>query len=87
VPTERDLTIKPRVHPIVPFMVGDAAKSQKLAAGRLRKIFQNFGEDDERKKHKSESSHKSESEVFGRARPQPARRGEGAPQGTDLNRR
>jgi len=42
VPTERDLKIKPRVHPIVPFMVGDAAKSQELAARRLRKIVENF---------------------------------------------
>src|SRR5215469_10938981 len=29
--TERGLTIKPGVHPIVPIMIGDAAKSQKFA--------------------------------------------------------
>ena len=35
--TERGLTIKPGVHPIVPIMIGDAAKSQKFAAGMLEK--------------------------------------------------
>jgi len=35
--TERGLTIKPGVHPIVPIMIGDAAKSQKLAARMLEK--------------------------------------------------
>ena len=35
--TERDLTIKPGVHPIVPIMIGDAAKSQKFAARMLEK--------------------------------------------------
>jgi glycine C-acetyltransferase len=35
--TERGLTIKPRVHPIVPIMIGDAAKSQKFAARMLEK--------------------------------------------------
>lgn len=35
--TERGLTIKPGAHPIVPIMVGDAAKSQKFAAKMLDK--------------------------------------------------
>jgi len=35
--TERGLTIKPGVHPIVPVMIGDAAKSQKFAARMLEK--------------------------------------------------
>jgi glycine C-acetyltransferase len=35
--TERGLTIKPGVHPIVPIMIGDAAKSQKFAASMLEK--------------------------------------------------
>jgi glycine C-acetyltransferase len=35
--TERGLTIKPGVHPIVPIMIGDAAKSQEFAAGMLEK--------------------------------------------------
>jgi glycine C-acetyltransferase len=35
--TERGLTIKPGVHPIVPIMIGDAAKSQKFAAHMLEK--------------------------------------------------
>jgi glycine C-acetyltransferase len=35
--TERGLTIKPGVHPIVPIMVGDAAKSQEFAARMLEK--------------------------------------------------
>jgi len=35
--TERGLTIKPGVHPIVPIMIGDAAKSQKFAARMLDK--------------------------------------------------
>src|SRR5262250_14657 len=35
--TERALTIKPGVHPIVPIMIGDAAKSQKFAARMLEK--------------------------------------------------
>jgi glycine C-acetyltransferase len=35
--TERSLTIKPGVHPIVPIMIGDAAKSQKFAARMLEK--------------------------------------------------
>src|SRR3954464_10275621 len=35
--TERGLTIKPGVHPIVPIMIGDAAKSQKFAARILEK--------------------------------------------------
>jgi glycine C-acetyltransferase len=35
--TERGLTIKPGVHPIVPIMIGDAAKSQKFAARMLEK--------------------------------------------------
>src|SRR5947209_3934428 len=35
--TERGLTIKPGVHPIVPIMLGDAAKSQKFAARMLEK--------------------------------------------------
>jgi glycine C-acetyltransferase len=35
--TERGLTIKPGTHPIVPIMIGDAAKSQKFAAGMLEK--------------------------------------------------
>ena len=35
--TERGLTIKPCVHPIVPIMIGDAAKSQKFAARMLEK--------------------------------------------------
>ena len=34
---ERGLTIKPGVHPIVPIMIGDAAKSQKFAARMLDK--------------------------------------------------
>jgi len=33
--TERGLTIKPGVHPIVPIMIGDAAKSQNFAARML----------------------------------------------------
>src|SRR5205809_1145031 len=35
--TERGLTIKPGLHPIVPIMIGDAAKSQKFAARMLEK--------------------------------------------------
>jgi glycine C-acetyltransferase len=35
--TERGLMIKPGVHPIVPIMIGDAAKSQKFAARMLEK--------------------------------------------------
>ena len=35
--TQRKLTIKPGVHPIVPIMIGDAAKSQKFAARMLEK--------------------------------------------------
>jgi glycine C-acetyltransferase len=35
--TERGLTIKPGVHPIVPIMIGDAAKSQKFAVRMLEK--------------------------------------------------
>jgi glycine C-acetyltransferase len=35
--TERGLTIKPGIHPIVPIMIGDAAKSQKFAARMLEK--------------------------------------------------
>jgi len=35
--TERGLTIKSGVHPIVPIMIGDAAKSQKFAAHMLEK--------------------------------------------------
>ncbi|CAN5600132.1 glycine C-acetyltransferase [soil metagenome] len=35
--TERGLTIKPGTHPIVPIMIGDAAKSQKFAARILEK--------------------------------------------------
>ena len=35
--TERGLTIKPGVHPIVPIMIGDAAKSQKFAARMLER--------------------------------------------------
>src|SRR5438445_2958132 len=35
--TERGLAIKPGVHPIVPIMIGDAAKSQKFAARMLEK--------------------------------------------------
>jgi glycine C-acetyltransferase len=35
--TERGLTIKPGVHPIVPIMIGDAAKSQKFSARMLEK--------------------------------------------------
>ena len=35
--TERGLTIKAGVHPIVPIMIGDAAKSQKFAARMLDK--------------------------------------------------
>jgi glycine C-acetyltransferase len=35
--TDRKLTIKPGVHPIVPIMLGDAAKSQKFAARMLEK--------------------------------------------------
>ncbi len=34
---ERGLTIKPGTHPIVPIMIGDAAKSQKFAACMLEK--------------------------------------------------
>jgi glycine C-acetyltransferase len=34
---EHGLTIKPGVHPIVPIMIGDAAKSQKFAARMLEK--------------------------------------------------
>ena len=35
--TEGGLTIKPGVHPIVPIMIGDAAKSQEFAARMLEK--------------------------------------------------
>ena len=35
--TERGLTIKPGTHPIVPIMIGEAAKSQKFAARMLEK--------------------------------------------------
>jgi glycine C-acetyltransferase len=35
--TERGLTIKAGVHPIVPIMIGDAARSQKFAARMLEK--------------------------------------------------
>src|SRR5437763_8229763 len=35
--TNAGLTIKPGVHPIVPIMIGDAAKSQKFAARMLEK--------------------------------------------------
>ena len=35
--TQRGLTIKQGVHPIVPIMIGDAAKSQKFAAQMLEK--------------------------------------------------
>jgi glycine C-acetyltransferase len=35
--TERGLTIKPGAHPIVPIMIGDAAKSQKFAGRMLEK--------------------------------------------------
>jgi glycine C-acetyltransferase len=35
--TERGLTIRPGVHPIVPIMIGDAAKSQQFAARMLEK--------------------------------------------------
>jgi glycine C-acetyltransferase len=35
--TERGLAIKPGTHPIVPIMIGDAAKSQKFAARMLEK--------------------------------------------------
>jgi glycine C-acetyltransferase len=35
--SEHGLTIKPGVHPIVPIMIGDAAKSQKFAARMLEK--------------------------------------------------
>jgi glycine C-acetyltransferase len=35
--TARGLTIKPGVHPIVPIMIGDAAKSQRFAARMLEK--------------------------------------------------
>jgi glycine C-acetyltransferase len=35
--SERGLNIKPGVHPIVPIMIGDAAKSQKFAARMLDK--------------------------------------------------
>jgi glycine C-acetyltransferase len=35
--TKRGLTIKPGVHPIVPIMIGDAAKSQKFAARMLER--------------------------------------------------
>jgi glycine C-acetyltransferase len=35
--TERGLSIKPGIHPIVPIMIGDAAKSQKFAARMLER--------------------------------------------------
>ena len=35
--TDRGLTIKPGTHPIVPIMIGEAAKSQKFAARMLEK--------------------------------------------------
>lgn len=35
--SERGLTIKPGTHPIVPIMIGDAAKSQRFAARMLEK--------------------------------------------------
>jgi glycine C-acetyltransferase len=35
--TKAELTIKPGIHPIVPIMIGDAAKSQKFAARMLEK--------------------------------------------------
>ena len=35
--TERGLTIKPGVHPIVPIMIGDPAQSPKFAARMLEK--------------------------------------------------
>ena len=35
--TKRGLTIKPGIHPIVPIMIGDAAKSQKFAGRMLEK--------------------------------------------------
>src|SRR5438874_6768779 len=35
--TVRGLTVKPGVHPIVPIMIGDAAKSQRFAARMLEK--------------------------------------------------
>jgi glycine C-acetyltransferase len=35
--TERGLTIKPGTHPIVPIMIGEAAKSQQFAARMLEK--------------------------------------------------
>src|SRR5438874_2089479 len=35
--TEHGLTIKPGVHPIVPILIGDAAKSQKFAARMLER--------------------------------------------------
>ncbi|HEY4757267.1 MAG TPA: aminotransferase class I/II-fold pyridoxal phosphate-dependent enzyme, partial [Chthoniobacterales bacterium] len=35
--TERGLTIKPGVHPIVPIMIGDAGKSQRFAGRMLEK--------------------------------------------------
>ena len=35
--TERGLTIKPGTHPIVPIMIGDAAKSQRFAARMLER--------------------------------------------------
>jgi glycine C-acetyltransferase len=35
--TERGLTIRPGVHPIVPIMIGDAARSQQFAARMLEK--------------------------------------------------
>ena len=35
--SERGLTIKPGIHPIVPIMIGDAAKSQAFAARMLEK--------------------------------------------------
>jgi glycine C-acetyltransferase len=35
--TERGLTIRPGIHPIVPIMIGDAAKSQQFAARMLEK--------------------------------------------------
>jgi glycine C-acetyltransferase len=35
--TKAGLTVKPGVHPIVPIMIGDAAKSQKFAARMLEK--------------------------------------------------
>jgi glycine C-acetyltransferase len=35
--TDRGLTIKPGIHPIVPIMIGDAGKSQRFAARMLEK--------------------------------------------------